>query len=277
MVQIGAGVLLLLLGAFALLRFMRKPKAVLTPMAPTDDGLPPLGGEDEHHLLDALAQSPGDPHLSLELLRLYYAQRDAGKFEAAAEAMYAHIADPTQPEWQEVRAMGADLCPHNPLFASDMVGGEHHDQAHTVFGHFDQGEHVPQEEHFDLGGHHDTKVPAEENFDFDLTDHSAAPAAPVEDLSFDAEPLPDTHVPHAPAPAPAPMAYTPAPVAAPAPAKPADDFFAGEDAIGTKLDLAKAYLDMGDPEGARSMLDEVMAEGNDSQKGEARKLLAEIR
>jgi len=70
--------------------------------------------------------------------------------------------------------------------------------------------------------------------------------------------------------------HAPAPAAAPAP-KPAEDFFAGEDAIGTKLDLAKAYLDMGDPEGARSMLDEVMSEGNDAQKGEARKLLAEIR
>ena len=63
---------------------------------------------------------------------------------------------------------------------------------------------------------------------------------------------------------------------APAAAKSNEDFFAGEDAIGTKLDLAKAYLDMGDPEGARSMLDEVLAEGNDAQKIEARKLLAEI-
>ena len=58
---------------------------------------------------------------------------------------------------------------------------------------------------------------------------------------------------------------------------PPDELFVGEDAIGTKLDLAKAYLDMGDPEGARSMLDEVMSEGNDSQKDEARKLLAEIK
>jgi pilus assembly protein FimV len=58
---------------------------------------------------------------------------------------------------------------------------------------------------------------------------------------------------------------------------PPDELFVSEDAIGTKLDLAKAYLDMGDPEGARSMLDEVMSEGNDSQKDEARKLLAEIK
>ena len=55
-----------------------------------------------------------------------------------------------------------------------------------------------------------------------------------------------------------------------------EDFFSGDDAVGTKLDLAKAYLDMGDPEGARSMLQEVLAEGNDTQKGEAKRLLADI-
>ena len=30
--------------------------------------------------------------------------------------------------------------------------------------------------------------------------------------------------------------------------------------VGTKLDLARAYIDMGDPEGARSILDEVLKE-----------------
>src|SRR5258708_7927359 len=70
--------------------------------------------------------------------------------------------------------------------------------------------------------------------------------------------------------APPARAPAPPPPAPPPPPKPVEDFFSGEDAIGTKLDLAKAYLDMGDPEGARSMLDEVMAEGNDAQKGEAR-------
>jgi pilus assembly protein FimV len=43
--------------------------------------------------------------------------------------------------------------------------------------------------------------------------------------------------------------------------------------VGTKLDLARAYIDMGDPEGARSILDEVLNEGNDSQKSEAQSLL----
>ncbi len=43
--------------------------------------------------------------------------------------------------------------------------------------------------------------------------------------------------------------------------------------VGTKLDLARAYMDMGDPEGARSILDEVLAEGSASQKQEARRLI----
>ena len=43
--------------------------------------------------------------------------------------------------------------------------------------------------------------------------------------------------------------------------------------VSTKLDLARAYMDMGDVEGARSTLEEVMAEGNDDQKKEAKELL----
>jgi pilus assembly protein FimV len=43
--------------------------------------------------------------------------------------------------------------------------------------------------------------------------------------------------------------------------------------VGTKLDLARAYMDMGDPEGARSILEEVLSEGSVSQKQEARRLI----
>ncbi|HEX2585228.1 MAG TPA: FimV/HubP family polar landmark protein [Steroidobacteraceae bacterium] len=46
--------------------------------------------------------------------------------------------------------------------------------------------------------------------------------------------------------------------------------------VGTKLDLARAYMDMGDPDGARSILKEVMDEGNPGQKQEAQRLLESI-
>jgi len=43
--------------------------------------------------------------------------------------------------------------------------------------------------------------------------------------------------------------------------------------VGTKLDLARAYMDMGDPDGARNILQEVLSEGSASQKQEARRLI----
>lgn len=46
--------------------------------------------------------------------------------------------------------------------------------------------------------------------------------------------------------------------------------------VGTKLDLARAYMDMGDPDGARSILQEVLQEGSAGQKLEADRLLSSI-
>jgi pilus assembly protein FimV len=48
------------------------------------------------------------------------------------------------------------------------------------------------------------------------------------------------------------------------------------DEVTTKLDLARAYIDMGDSEGAKSILEEVASEGNDQQKQEAQELMNSI-
>ena len=86
---------------------------------------------------------------------------------------------------------------------------------------------------------------------------------------------------------PAPVA---APASAPAPAGNSVDFDFGSisldlpaaagaapaDDVATKLDLAKAYQEMGDKDGAKELLKEVVAEGSAAQKAEAQKLLAAI-
>ncbi len=54
------------------------------------------------------------------------------------------------------------------------------------------------------------------------------------------------------------------------------DFLGDSDENATKLDLAKAYIDMGDNDGARDILNEVLAEGTEGQQGEARELLAQV-
>lgn len=55
------------------------------------------------------------------------------------------------------------------------------------------------------------------------------------------------------------------------------DFGAEEmDPVSTKLDLAKAYIDMGDKEGAREILQEAMDEGTSDQKKIAEGLIAQL-
>ncbi|MCG7945771.1 MAG: hypothetical protein N0C84_05435, partial [Candidatus Thiodiazotropha taylori] len=48
------------------------------------------------------------------------------------------------------------------------------------------------------------------------------------------------------------------------------------DEITTKLDLARAYIDMGDNEGAKSILEEVVGEGSENQQKEAQELLSNL-
>ena len=54
------------------------------------------------------------------------------------------------------------------------------------------------------------------------------------------------------------------------------DFLAGTDEAATKLDLARAYVEMGDVDGARDILEEVALEGDDAQKAEAQDLLKNL-
>ena len=54
------------------------------------------------------------------------------------------------------------------------------------------------------------------------------------------------------------------------------DYLSGTDEAATKLDLARAYIDMGDSEGARDILDEVLKEGNDDQRSEAKEMLSRL-
>lgn len=53
-------------------------------------------------------------------------------------------------------------------------------------------------------------------------------------------------------------------------------FLSDSDETATKLDLARAYIDMGDAEGAKDILDEIVKEGNPQQRQEAQNLLSKV-
>ncbi|HEX2667627.1 MAG TPA: FimV/HubP family polar landmark protein [Gammaproteobacteria bacterium] len=107
----------------------------------------------------------------------------------------------------------------------------------------------------DLASFVNTNVPAqpatEEEDDKTLAIRPPKAAAPAEDLSMDLGSVPA--VEDAPAGGGSSM-----------------------NEIGTKLDLARAYIDMGDPDGAKSILEEVIAEGNAQQKSEAQELIKHV-
>ena len=66
------------------------------------------------------------------------------------------------------------------------------------------------------------------------------------------------------------------PKASDANADDAFDFLDEEDTASTKLDLARAYIDMGDDDGAREILAEVVQEGSVEQRKQADELLAKL-
>jgi pilus assembly protein FimV len=237
---------------------------------------------DQDELLDQLAEQPDDIGLHLELVSLYYTRRDVEHFEAAAEAMHAHINDPNQPEWQDVVHMGEDLAPGHPLFAQADIPPSAHDEQSPLH-------------HFDLDSYASDKPAAQEpaikqappplpskvseyHFDFDLTPHHAEPTAPV---IAPASAAPKQDLEEEPLSwkfdEPAETEHEAAHETSHAAVQDEDFGELHDDPIDTKLDLARAYLDMGDPDGARAMLEEVMHEGTQMQKDVAQTLLAKIR
>lgn len=270
------------------------------------------GESEESSMLSALAADPTDLNAHLNVLEFYYMRRNADKFEAAAEAMYAQLPDPNAPEWQGAMLMGRDLCPTHPMFSDDSGAPATSNSAFAdpfaAMPHFDSHEpkappiaaaDVHDDFDFDLGIAPPAPVaskapitePAGQSFDFNLIDDTSKrgqPAPAKDELSFDFDldnlDSADTGLQKA-----SDISFnmpeldlgrsTAASASEPATQQmdAIKDEFVVDDAVATKIDLARAYLDMGDADGARSMLEEVISEGSDSQKAEAKKLLSEIK
>ncbi|MGC1550782.1 MAG: FimV/HubP family polar landmark protein, partial [Rhodanobacter sp.] len=284
-----AVVLLLLLA----LRGRRKPAVAKTAVAASSASLADRFGTapsaasansldpDQDELLDQLAEHPDDVGLHLELVSLYYSRRDVDHFEAAAEAMHAHVTHADQDEWQDVVHMGEDLVPGHPLFAhaappSPPPLPPQNEDEHEALHHFDLDSYAtePAQDQHDAAAANRPKV-SEYHYDFDLTPkqtEAAAAAKHHESASASAVSSDDETVVSN-------WKFDESAEPTHAHAESGEHEFGElqDDPIDTKLDLARAYLDMGDPDGARAMLDEVMNEGSQMQRDVAKGLLAKLR
>jgi pilus assembly protein FimV len=241
----------------------------------------------EEILKEAMARDKGRHEIALKLLEIYHARKSATAFETVAKELRGTVGEES-PLWQKAAAMGAQIDPTNPLYAAGAGAAASYTPAAAAKPDVDFGIDQPT-----------TSQPAPD-FDLDVDPtksrgHEATGAMPSMDFNLDSSPAPAE-------PEPAPASSTPSsfdfdlsgldmggakPSAASlettnSPSPMADlslDMGGGggdDAATGTKLELAKAYLEIGDKDGAREILQEVAKEGSAAQKEEAEKLIASL-
>jgi len=257
----------------------------------------------EEILKEALKIQPERQAIRLKLLEMYSARSDSASFETIAGEMYSMTSGECE-EWPKVVAMGAKLDPNNPLYSGggqdespsddsayepplEIAGAAHEMISPTMPMENTETTGVPDEVvalDFDLGlGTAEGAQKAAQEVSQAAQQESVALVEPEISLDFDLG---------EPSASPAMAARSaPAPVLEPAPLDMSginldldagtalDDDADHSDAwqeMSTKLDLAKAYIEIGDKEGAQELLEEVVDGGDAEQVVRAKGMLAQI-
>ncbi|KVW99438.1 FimV/HubP family polar landmark protein [Thiobacillus denitrificans] len=270
----------------------------------------------EEILKEAISNNPDRHEIRVKLLEIYAAQHNTVTFEAVAGELYAALGSKSSPLWDKACEMGRSIDPTNPLYGgvqssaapaatvaatAAVAGGavtfadesapkpvaDAQTAAPVETEAASEPELEPEPEvvtisgplEFESAGHvlnfdspSDEVVAPEAGYvemdtlglDFDLPDLDVPATADDTlklDLGLDEDNGPDSKFDFS-----------------------GLDLDLGEaggnelelDEAGTKLDLARAYVEMGDKEGAREILSEVLAEGSDKQKADAKGMLSSL-
>jgi len=244
----------------------------------------------EEILKEAMARDKNRPEVMLKLLEIYHARKSAPAFESVAKELHAAAGD-SSPLWQKAAAMGAQIDPNNPLYAG--ASGGYTPEAPAAkpdvdFAADTSGGSAPAPDfNLDSGASASGPDLATESapamdFDIEATGTSRTPVAPIEapkeeKSSFDFD-LSGLELPGgkkesaAAAPSSSGGGLNLADISLDSGSSGGD----GGEAVGTKLELAKAYLEIGDKDGARDILNEVAKEGSASQQEEAKRLISSL-
>jgi len=214
----------------------------------------------------ALKSDPNRQAIRNKLLEIYAKRQDVDAFNDVAKEMHAGTGGIGE-EWEKAAALGIVLDPTNPLYGAVV-----------------EEEIAPVEE----------PAPAEpepdQGLEFDLDDFKGAEiqpgATPPADIGskidFDLELDSGVKPEEKEKPAPAAPVLNDIDLDLPPPETPKpvdvleDDESAFTAEMSTKLDLAAAYQEIGDKEGARELLEEVIRGGNDAQIARARDMLSKL-
>ena len=264
-------------------------------------------GQAEEILKEAMSRDPVRQDVQVKLAEVYAARRDALAFGPVAESLNA-LTGGAGDNWLKVAALGYALDSGNPLYAAGkdaapVAGGGAPTSTDLDFDLGGDSAATPDialdadsaGQATEVGGMQNLAAAADAMPDFNLeaplpgsgTDIALEASAPGADNSIDF----NFELPAIDAPAPAPAA--PAadagldfkidipdlninldePSTASAPAENKDGHWYD---VQQKFDLAKAYQEMGDNDGAREILQEVIKEGDAGQKDQAQKLLGSL-
>ncbi|MEQ1592304.1 MAG: FimV/HubP family polar landmark protein [Thiobacillaceae bacterium] len=248
----------------------------------------------EEILKEAIIKNPDRHEVRMKLLEIYAARRNPEAYQAVASDLFAALGNKSGGLWDKAAEMGRSIDPTNPLYggvqasvpavqeqivetvaATAAIGG-----GAMAFDTLAGDSAIASEAasaglEFESAGH---------VLNFDAT--PAVQAAPVEastnELDFDLSSLDIPEATHDDLDLGLSLDDDNGP----------DSKFdfsgldldlgdagAGDaelDEVGTKLDLARAYVEMGDKEGAREILNEVIVEGNDKQKADAKGMLGSL-
>jgi pilus assembly protein FimV len=257
----------------------------------------------EEILKEALTKEPDRHEIRLKLLEIYAARKNVTSFETVAGELYAALGGQTGTIWDKAVEMGRAIDPHNPLYGGTPEMG----RATPV-----AASRPPVVEPAKPSVAEPEAQPAAPEIPDAVMEFSAEPAVPeVADAVMEFAPEPPTldlelnfstqeeEVKAAPVQEKQDQTLDfdlsgfdlkiPEEAAVPeAPKTGAMDFSGLDlnlgdvgaedefDEVATKLDLARAYLEMGDKEGAREILQEVIAEGNAKQKNDAQGIMASL-
>jgi pilus assembly protein FimV len=262
----------------------------------------------EEILKESLSKDPNRLAVHGKLLEIYANRKDAKNFEQSAVKVKS-LTNGAGPEWDKAMALGHSIDPGNGLYGS---GGSAEapaaaaGAAPTLDFDIGGGDAAPAAEakteapalDFDLGsGGPAAKEPADDatmamnpkdagglGLDLDLGSlDTKAPEAPKKvdpdatvamdfDLNIDlGGTKPEAEAPKAEAPLDLGGLSLDLDPPGSGGGGAADPKW---QEVATKLDLAKAYQEMGDKDGARELLNEVVKEGDAAQKGQAQQMLA---
>lgn len=232
----------------------------------------------------ALQSQPERQALHAKLLEIYAKRGDVASFNKVAQELHA-LSGGLNETWVKSAALGLEIDPTNPLYGGKPAEPEPEPVVEEPPVEFDlsdfKGAEIqtaatpPQGGAVDLGRDIDFDLDLENGAKPDASEpilpaaSTASTSAAMLLDSLDDEPalsLSDLDL-SLPEDGAAPSATN---------LLEEDEESAFEAEMTTKLDLAAAYEEIGDKEGARELLEEVMRGGNDSQVARAREMMAAL-